>query len=267
MLPYHEKDAEKPFRDDSNGQQPDRTSIVRRRPVTRLLQAFALITITCLLVRSFVHIDAVRSTASDYGGYFDTPVPEELVPLANRVPLEAHIMSKCPDARDCLRDLIIPTMERVGNMVDFRLSYIGTTDNKTDGVSCKHGPSECLGNIILLCAAREYPSPVMSLGFANCMISDYKDIPSRELVQNCALEHGLSFDKVNACVSEEGEGVGLLRDSIQRSAAAGVQKSCTVRLGNEFRCIRDGGEWTDCEDGSRPKDLIADIEKLYKQQN
>ena len=42
-----------------------------------------------------------------------------------RVPLEAHIMSKCPDARDCLVDLIVPTMEKVSDKVDFKLSYIG----------------------------------------------------------------------------------------------------------------------------------------------
>lgn len=42
-----------------------------------------------------------------------------------RVPLEAHIMSKCPDARDCLHDLILPAMQQVSTMVDFKLSYIG----------------------------------------------------------------------------------------------------------------------------------------------
>jgi hypothetical protein len=44
-----------------------------------------------------------------------------------KVRLEAHIMSKCPDARDCLRDLILPVMQRseVQGMVDVRLSYIG----------------------------------------------------------------------------------------------------------------------------------------------
>lgn len=42
------------------------------------------------------------------------------------VPLEAHIMSKCPDARDCLSDLIVPAMERISDIVDFRLSFIGT---------------------------------------------------------------------------------------------------------------------------------------------
>jgi hypothetical protein len=41
------------------------------------------------------------------------------------VPLEAHIMSKCPDARDCLKDLIVPAMEKISDKVDFRLSFIG----------------------------------------------------------------------------------------------------------------------------------------------
>lgn len=43
-----------------------------------------------------------------------------------RVPLEAHIMSKCPDAKDCLKDLVVPAMEKVYDKVEFKLSYIGT---------------------------------------------------------------------------------------------------------------------------------------------
>ena len=44
---------------------------------------------------------------------------------SNKVALEAHIMSKCPDAKDCLHDLILPAMQLVSDQVDFRLSYIG----------------------------------------------------------------------------------------------------------------------------------------------
>ena len=54
---------------------------------------------------------------------------KDLQPLANNsalVPLEAHIMSKCPDAKDCLRDLVVPAMEKVVGIVDFRLSFIGS---------------------------------------------------------------------------------------------------------------------------------------------
>ena len=44
------------------------------------------------------------------------------------VPLEAHIMSKCPDAKICLEELVVPAMEQVVDMVNFRLSYIGSID-------------------------------------------------------------------------------------------------------------------------------------------
>jgi len=130
-----------------------------------------------------------------------------------------------------------------------------------------HGPPECLGNLIILCAAKLYPDPKLYLGFANCMISNYKDIPQRELVEGCALEHGLDFQQVNDCISDEGEGVDLLRSSIMRSADQNVTKSCTVRLDGEIRCIRDGGVWYDCAGGSSVKDLVRDVRELYNKLN
>lgn len=78
---------------------------------------------------------------------------------SSKVPLEAHIMSKCPDAKDCLHDLILPTMQKIGDKVDFKLSYIGNATDHDDGVECKHGQEECLGNIIELCAMEKYPDP------------------------------------------------------------------------------------------------------------
>lgn len=41
-----------------------------------------------------------------------------------KIALEAHIMSKCPDAQDCLHDLILPAMEQISDKVDFKLSFI-----------------------------------------------------------------------------------------------------------------------------------------------
>ncbi len=41
------------------------------------------------------------------------------------VPLEIHIMSKCPDARDCLRELVVPTMVNVSEKVNLTMSFIG----------------------------------------------------------------------------------------------------------------------------------------------
>ncbi|KAK1829208.1 hypothetical protein QBC39DRAFT_374031 [Podospora conica] len=135
--------------------------------------------------------------------------------VRTKVPLEAHIMSKCPDARDCLRQLVLPAMQKVHEKVNFTLSYIGRpTDN--DGVACMHGPEECLGNIIQLCAQELYPDPKQFLGFTMCMERDFRHIPQRSLVEDCALEHALDFDKLNECATKDdgGFGIGMLRESV-----------------------------------------------------
>ena len=177
-------------------------------------------------------------------------------------------------------------MSKVASKVDFILSYIGTPTDPDDGVSCKHGPTECklathrirrtdsnltnagLGNIIGLCAADIYPDPKQYLGFANCMIGMYEHIPEKALIYNCALEHGLSFDKLNECASrDDGHGMGMLRDSVTRSHDAGVAISCTVRLEGDVRCVRDGGEWKNCKAGSSVESLVSDIEALWDKRN
>ncbi|KAF2855770.1 hypothetical protein T440DRAFT_440329 [Plenodomus tracheiphilus IPT5] len=182
-----------------------------------------------------------------------------------KVPLEIHIMSKCPDARDCMKKLVVPTMAEVADKVNFTLSFIGSVTNEDDGVQCKHGQTECLGNILMLCAASEYPDPKLYLGFSNCLISDYAEIPSQTLAEDCALEHGLDFGVLNDCMSRDsgGYGMGLLRQSVLHSQDVGVQTSCTIRLDNKVRCVFDDGEWKDCDNGERPEDLIHDIERLY----
>lgn len=152
-----------------------------------------------------------------------------------------------------------------------------------------HGPSECMGNIIELCARELYPDPKINLGFIMCLTRDYEHIPDRSLIEDCALEHAMDSQKLNDCaVKEDGaHGLELLRTSIQRTAdvgrlgklnthqkkqmlnsslsQAGVTKSCTIRLDGQVYCIRDGGEWSDCPSGPGINDLILAIEKLRRQ--
>lgn len=198
-------------------------------------------------------------------GKFITNQRPVLVVEKELVPLEAHIMSKCADAKDCLRDLVLPTMQKVHDKVNFTLSFIGTPTERDDGVACKHGAEECLGNIIELCAQRLYPDPKTYLGFVMCLTKDYPHIPQRSLIEDCALEHAIDFDKLNACATKDDGafGQGMLRGSVKRTAAAGVTKSCTVRLNEEIYCIRDNHQWKECPSGPGVNDLVNAIENLY----
>lgn len=55
----------------------------------------------------------------EYGNYNEHQSLEE-----TKIPLEAHIMSKCPDAQACLQKLVLPAMEKISDKVDFKLSFI-----------------------------------------------------------------------------------------------------------------------------------------------
>ncbi|KAL5003255.1 hypothetical protein BDV10DRAFT_191108 [Aspergillus recurvatus] len=232
--------------------------------------------------------------ASDGLSFDGEEVPTNPTPAdSKRVPFEAHIMSKCPDARDCIRELVVPTMEKISDKVDFELSFIATVSNKSSDVECMHGPGECIGDMLMLCAANLPFKPedgpaqgrtptVRYLGFATCLISSYQEIPDRMLVEQCALEHGIDFDALNDCVSQQDDdpnkstqdgplsGVRLLRESARHSAELGVKTSCTVRLDDVVWCVRDGGVWKDCAkegEGSKVPVLVDEIEKLWGQRN
>jgi hypothetical protein len=53
-----------------------------------------------------------------------------------------------------------------------------------------------------------------------CLTRDYRHIPQRTLIEDCALEHAIEFDRLNECATKDngGLGVGMLRDSVQRTA-------------------------------------------------
>ena len=79
---------------------------------------------------SFDKSDLASSSNIEYRPYHgvastSNPIVDSEGNKSTLVPLEAHIMSKCPDARDCLKNLVVPAMEEIADMVDFSLSFIG----------------------------------------------------------------------------------------------------------------------------------------------
>jgi hypothetical protein len=175
------------------------------------------------------------------------------------------------------------------------LTGLHRVSEKSSDIECMHGPPECIGDMLMLCAANlpfpataddsllptTYPrTPIIrSLGFANCLINDYERIPERELVHQCALEHGIDFDALNRCASQQNDdpndgngdppvsGIALLRQSALRGQGLGVRISCTVRLDEKVWCIHDS-EWKDCApNGNEPAVLIDEVERLYKERN
>ncbi|KAJ0148909.1 hypothetical protein CTA2_625 [Colletotrichum tanaceti] len=98
---------------------PMTSRVTRRKGLVPVLAMAALLSWSCW---GYLRLPTVPAPART--GLIPDGAPAAAV--KDLVPLEAHIMSKCPDARDCLRDLVLPTMMKVQNKVNFTLSYIGT---------------------------------------------------------------------------------------------------------------------------------------------
>ncbi|KAI1101084.1 hypothetical protein F4804DRAFT_24161 [Jackrogersella minutella] len=186
---------------------------------------FLILTLIAIVLYALYNLQTVSSYAVLFvPEYSQSPISsttdKPILAAGELVPFEAHIMSKCPDAKDCLKELVLPAMMRVYDKVNFTLSYVGTpTEN--DGVECKHGPGECMGNIIELCALNLYPDPKIYLGFTMCLTKDYNLIPQRELVEDCALEHAIDFEKLNECATKDNGafGMDMLRESVARTSS------------------------------------------------
>jgi len=95
---------------------------IRQRMIGHFLPAVLLTSALLLLVRSAFVCHGRYDSSKELGR------PAELVQdvmVTEKVALEAHIMSKCPDARDCLQQLVVPTMQQISDKVDFKISFIG----------------------------------------------------------------------------------------------------------------------------------------------
>lgn len=120
-LPVHEK-APRYQHLESQRKRPNAGSQSRRQYfITRILPAALTLLATFTLFRTtFVSRHHYNPDLMPH-----RPDVLEEAGDGNKVPLEIHVMSKCPDARDCLRQLVVPTMVQVSEKVNLTMSFIG----------------------------------------------------------------------------------------------------------------------------------------------
>ncbi|KAJ1568393.1 hypothetical protein HK405_002434 [Cladochytrium tenue] len=185
-------------------------------------------------------------------------------PASAPVSVVAFVMSQCPDAVDC-ESVLYDAWPGVDQIAQLELHYIAEHNaSATYGATCRHGDNECLGNIQQLCVRHVYPDPRIWLAFVACQNKDIGRIPSRDFLEACAAEAGVSDIKRSLMPCIDGPtGVSLLKSSINTKLHAKAVKSCTIYVDYSIRCIRDGRRWYDCPGGSSAEELTKSICDLY----
>jgi hypothetical protein len=182
-------------------------------------------------------------------------------------------MSQCPDAV-LVEGVFDHVLKSVDDKVDFQLTYIGHINHSEPdfGVTCKHGPVECAGNVQQLCAAKyeEFSSWWL---FLQCQNYHTREIGTPDVALKCAKIAKFDWEngKTGKCAGVDGsgkgaEGVALLQESVVNSEALGISKSCTILINGRQVCIHDG-IWKECEAGHTPNDFIRQINTEYERIN
>ncbi|KAI0939272.1 hypothetical protein AcV5_000737 [Taiwanofungus camphoratus] len=200
--------------------------------------------------------------------------PSEFAFTDTKVPVTLGVMSRCPDALLC-ESVFDHVLKRVGDKVDLSLSFIGAI-NSTEpdfGVTCKHGPEECAGNVHELCVMK-YAPMFQFWEFVQCQnYQGSEKIGLPETALQCANTAKIDWEPsgAGACAGLDGsgkaaEGVKLLQNSVRKSKEMGIQKSCTILINGKQVCIHDE-TWKECENGHAPHDFIRQINEEYKRIN
>ncbi|KAI0701807.1 hypothetical protein BC835DRAFT_1404460 [Cytidiella melzeri] len=208
----------------------------------------------------------VKPDSSSSPDHYATPVV--------KVPVVLGVMSQCPDAIVC-ESVFDETLQQVGDKVDLSLTFIGSVNaSEPDfGVTCKHGRTECRGNVQELCAIK-YTATSTWWEFVQCQnqYGRYK-VGEPEIALECAQRVNIDWENsgVGDCVGLDAsgtalEGVGLLLESVLQTTAMGIKNSCTIVINEKPVCIRDE-TWKNCEGGHEPEDFVRQINEEYAKLN
>ncbi|KAG8909838.1 hypothetical protein FRC00_009335 [Tulasnella sp. 408] len=205
------------------------------------------------------------------------PSPVKIRPRWTKVPVTLGVMSRCPDAIHC-ENVMDTVFNEVGfEKVDVTLSFIGKLNSTAPkyGVTCMHGEIECEGNLQELCMTNHVSEVRNWWPWLECVnLAGRERIGHLGTAVDCAIMTGIDWieDGVRACVKgkegeSEPEGVRLLQESVKKTADLGITTSCTILISGKKRCVRDDGEWKDCEGGSSAADLERSINEEWQRLN
>lgn len=168
------------------------------------------------------------------------------------------------DARFC-QNAFKPVLETLPSVLTLRTEYIAKLKEE-DAVSCMHGAAECDGNKQQLCLQHHLPAAENRKYFQALLCHAKGHVNDVSRLTSCMTEAGVDADvqaEVLKCVDGT-LGATLQVDSAKQVAANSVVKSCTVFVDGAKRCIRDGGTWYDCPQGSDTAAFIKSVCDAFK---
>jgi len=153
-----------------------------------------------------------------------------VVGAAPKVKIIAFEMSKCPDTSVWKGDFDTQVMQAPGlpDILEIDEEFVASSTT-----NCMHGPGECVGNKILLCARNlTIENNTVRWGWWNmgvCMQANgaYENVPDN--APECAKKAGLDWNAINSCASSA-QGSMLFSDSINFCNLNSIRSTPTIYI-------------------------------------
>lgn len=140
--------------------------------------------------------------------------------------VEFYVMSQCPFGVE-VENAVKPVLDKIGNLVDFKLDYI--VNAAPDGTfKSLHGEPEVQGDIAQLCVNKYAPQKFMD--FLMCQNKTVREVNTNW--KACAQQFGIDVAKVEACFNGQ-EGKDLLKASSERAQARRAGGSPTIYVNDK----------------------------------
>jgi len=115
------------------------------------------------------------------------------------------------------------------DIVTIEVFFVGEAEGGNN-FECMHGPEECTGDLLLLCAhntSGSNPNHWAWWGNEVCMMGDQDNIPDN--AQSCAQQNKLDWKAISACANGN-LGDTLFTDSINYANNVGIQATPSVSI-------------------------------------
>eukprot|EP00775_Hariotina_reticulata_P007516 gene7516-7726_t len=188
-----------------------------------------------------------------------------------RVPVDIFVMSKCPDAVFC-ENFLEPVLQELQQSVTLQLHFIGQKQ-EGGGWSCKHGNSECNGDVQQLCVqqhSKPYNRIKWLYSFVLCNNKQgFNATGSFATAAKCLKDAHVPVSfatKMLECMYSPTRR-DLLESDFALTDTLGVATSCTVRFDGSTVAVRDGGKWVSSPGAADVRDFKDALCFAYASRN
>ncbi|XP_045116406.1 gamma-interferon-inducible lysosomal thiol reductase-like [Portunus trituberculatus] len=121
---------------------------------------------------------------------------------SKKTKVSVYYESLSPKSKAFFTEQLYPVWLDLKEYIAVDLYVYGRTTERVDATGykfeCIHGPEECVGNVMMMCAKINIPTVEQYMGFSNCIMDEFKGAAKS---MDCATQFAIDHTPIEQCAS------------------------------------------------------------------